>query len=154
MPHLSWSLPAEVAGRVRLYTASMTDLFNRDRSLPTRRTLRQQMPQPERLLWYRLRDRRFSQFKFRRQFSIDRYIVDFFCPQANLVIELDGDAHCTGEAVEYDKIRNEYMRSLGLTVLRFTNDEVRENLEGVLEMISAHLKTSPGPPAGGPPSPS
>lgn len=129
----------------------MTKLFNRDRSRLTRRTLRQQMPQPERLLWYRLRDRRFSQFKFRRQFSIDRYVVDFFCPQANLVIELDGDSHFTEEAEQYDHIRNNYMQSLGLTVLRFTNREIQENLGGVLETISTQLKTSPGLR---PPSPS
>lgn len=97
------------------------------------------MPKPEVILWSQLQGKRFDGLKFRRQCSIGRYVVDFYCPRRKLVIELDGDSHFTDEAEKYDSTRNQYMGSLGLKVLRFTNEEVKKNLSGVLQTIREAL---------------
>jgi very-short-patch-repair endonuclease len=73
--------------------------------------------------------------KFRRQHDIGHYIVDFYCPERQLVIELDGESHFTNDEQAYDQIRDAYLQGLGLRVLRFTNVQVVENLEGVYDII-------------------
>jgi very-short-patch-repair endonuclease len=106
----------------------------------------------EHRLWSMLRDRRMSAFKFRRQFVIDPYIVDFVCFERRLIIEADGSQHTESE---YDQRRDEFLRSQGFSVLRFWNNDVLENAAGVFEAIFAEL-TSPHPPkpaAWVPPSP-
>lgn len=87
------------------------------------------MTNQEMMLWSRLKGKQIGQ-KFRRQHGIGRYIVDFYCPKLQLAIEVDGDDH--SERLEHDKERDEYMCSIGNTVLRFSNYEVNTNLEGVL----------------------
>ena len=77
---------------------------------------------------------------FIRQKIIGSYIADFYCDAVKLVIELDGSQHYTPENVEYDKNRNEYMNSLGITVVRFTNIDVRERFEGVCNLIDKKVK--------------
>jgi very-short-patch-repair endonuclease len=106
----------------------------------------------ERRLWLMLRDRRMPGFKFRRQFVIDPYIVDFVCFERRLIIEADGSQHAESE---YDLRRDSFLRSEGFAVLRFWNNDVIENAGGVFEMIYSAL-TSPHPPkpsAWAPPSP-
>jgi len=78
--------------------------------------------------------------KFRRQHSIGRYIVDFYCPKLKLVIELDGNQHYTEEGLLYDGVREEYMNNLGIKTLRFNNREIRENIEKVVREIIKNLK--------------
>lgn len=104
--------------------------------------MRRQMTQAESKLWQRLRAGRLESFHFRRQQVIDRYIVDFYCHQTNLVVEVDGDVHL--EQAEYDRERDLYLQSLGLMVLRFTNQDVNRNLEGVLTAIleACHQKVN------------
>ena len=93
-------------------------------------------PAPTELrLWRLLRGRRLSGFKFRRQHWFGPLFVDFYCPSAKLVIELDGDSHAAKGAPEADRERQAALESLGLTVLRFWNAEVFENEDGVLEAI-------------------
>jgi very-short-patch-repair endonuclease len=99
-----------------------------------RRQLRREMTSTERLLWSKLRNKG-SGFKFRRQHPIGPYIVDFYCREAHLVVEVDGEPHFTEEARAYDMKRDEYMRALGLDILRFTTQDVRRNLLGVLLAI-------------------
>ena len=77
--------------------------------------------------------------KIRRQHSIGHYIVDFYCPAEKLAIELDGEGHFTSERFLKDKERNAYLNEQGITVLRFENEEVYHNLEGVLEQIISHF---------------
>ena len=96
------------------------------------RELRKNMTRQESALWQFLRNYR---FKFYRQRPIGSYIVDFYCRKLRLVIEVDGSQHNTPEAMEYDRIRTEYMNSLGLTVIRFSNEEVDTNLNGVCSEI-------------------
>jgi len=78
-----------------------------------------------------------------RQKPIGDYIVDFFCPRAKLVIEVDGSHHLVGEKIEYDRIRADYLSSLGLRVLRFTNTDVLTQIDGVIESIIENMEEIP-----------
>ena len=115
-------------------------IFNESKKTPLRRTLRKNPTEPERLLWNRIRNRQILGIKFRRQQGIGRYIVDFYCAQYSLVIELDGDSHFTDEGIAYDQVRDEFLRTLGLIVLRFTNSDVMQNIDGVLTIIITEIK--------------
>ena len=102
------------------------------------RQLRKQSTDAERALWAKLRDRRMMNCKFRRQFPIGRYIVDFVCRQHNLVIELDGWHHADQQ--DYDAARTEWLRSQGFDVLRYWDNDVLTDMESVLESIADALK--------------
>lgn len=104
-----------------------------------RKNLRNNSTESEKLLWIYLRNEQLG-VKFRRQHSIGNYIADFYCPSLKLVIELDGSGHFTPEGLEYDKIRQEFMNSLGIKTLRFNNNDVIKNIEGVLERIKENVK--------------
>ena len=93
------------------------------------------MTDAERLLWSKVRRRQLKEHQFYRQKIIGDYIVDFYCPGAKLVVELDGGQHYYGEGIEKDKIRDEYMSTVGLKVLRFSDREVLKNLDGVMGKI-------------------
>jgi very-short-patch-repair endonuclease len=97
------------------------------------------MTNAETHLWAKLRLRQVKGYWFYRQKPIGEYIVDFFCPKAKLVVEVDGGQHFSDETTEYDKIRDDYLISLGLKVLRFTNNEVLTNIEGVVGKIEEAL---------------
>lgn len=101
------------------------------------RQLRRQITYEENLLWYQLRSRRFAAYKFRRQHPVGPYIVDFACCAARLVIELDGGQH--GAQKSYDERRTQYLNEQGWRVRRFWNNELWENLEGVLTVILQDL---------------
>jgi very-short-patch-repair endonuclease len=104
------------------------------------------MTDAEKRLWYHLCAHRLLELKFKRQKPIGPYIVDFACPALRLVIEIDGGQH--SEEVEYDRRRDIWLSKHGYTVLRFWNNEVMENMEGVLERIAdAVTKNIPSPPA-------
>jgi very-short-patch-repair endonuclease len=90
-----------------------------------------------------LRNRRLDGFKFRRQHAIGRFVVDFYCGEANLVIEVDGPVH-RGQAV-VDAERQREIEARGLRVIRFHNDEVLDETAVVLERIAAHLTPNPSP---------
>jgi very-short-patch-repair endonuclease len=106
--------------------------------------LRRNMTDAERLLWRHLRGRRFAGWKFRRQHEIGRYIVDFVCPSAGLVVELDGGQHA--EQTERDAYRTRQLEALGYRVLRFCNNDVLKNGEGVLAVIVEALASVPPHP--------
>ena len=103
------------------------------------RQLRENMTDAERHLWAKIRMKQLKGYQFYRQKPIGDYIVDFFCPRAKLIIEVDGSHHLVGEKIEYDKIRDEYLSSLGLRVLRFTNADVLMHIEGVIESIEEEI---------------
>ena len=107
------------------------------------RRLRQKQTDAERLLWFRLRDRRLVGWKFKRQVPIDRFIVDFFCPDAKLILEIDGGQH--DERRARDENRTAILESKGYLVLRFWNNDVIGNMEGVLEEILNTIAQA-GPP--------
>ena len=116
--------------------------------LPLKRRLRSNQTRAEQLLWAKLRSNQIHGLKFRLQHGIESYIVDFFCPERNLAIEVDGDVHAGKQQQIKDAERERYLRSLGLGIVRYTNDEVLNNLDGVLEDFYSHVSevsTSPGP---------
>ena len=102
---------------------------------PNARKLRKDMPEAEQRLWYFIRCSELGGFRFRRQHTIGPYIVDFACLETKLVIELDGDQHALGDAPRRDEKRDAYLTAEGFEVLRFWNNEVYENIDGVLEAI-------------------
>jgi very-short-patch-repair endonuclease len=116
------------------------------------RRLRKEQTDAERLLWGHLRDRRLQGHKFRRQRPIGRYIVDFACIEALLVVEVDGSQHM--EQPARDREREDYLASLGFRVLRFWDSDILTNLSGVRERIAGALRASeepspkPLPPSG------
>ncbi len=87
----------------------------------------------------RLRLKQLQGCKFRRQFGIGFYIADFYCPSAQLVIELDGSSHDSDEAFKNDNERQKDIEALGIKVLRFTDEDVLTNIDGVLEEVLKHL---------------
>ena len=97
------------------------------------RILRRQPTPAEKLLWDRLRGSRLNGAKFRRQVPFDRYVLDFHCHAAKLAVELDGKQHEWFS--DYDAARTEVLERLGVRVVRFTNEEVRDDLDGVLARI-------------------
>jgi very-short-patch-repair endonuclease len=114
--------------------------------IPTFRAkrLRRDQTDAERKLWMHLRSRQMNGFKFRRQQPIGRYIVDFFCPESRLVLELDGGHHA--DQVQADQRRTEFLTKAGYRVLRFWDNEVLTDTEAVLQKISNELNNpSPQP---------
>jgi very-short-patch-repair endonuclease len=109
------------------------------------RQLRKGSTSAEELLWRCLRRKQLSGFKFRRQHPIHRYIVDLCCPDAKLIIELDGAIHDDREQAVYDHDREEYLTMLGYRVLRFQNAEVIDRTEAVLRKILDTLTPTPLP---------
>ena len=103
------------------------------------RTLRKNMTGAERLLWSKIRNRQLKGYQFYRQKIVGDYIVDFYCPKALLIIEVDGSQHYSSEEKQKDRVRDEYMAQIGLRVLRFSNREVLKNIDEVIEMIWRHL---------------
>ena len=99
------------------------------------RELRQVSTEAEKLLWAELRNRKLNGLKFRRQHPIDKYIVDFYCHEKKLVIELDGSIHDKKENKEYDQARTIELGGLKIKVIRFRNDEVENGIGKVLEKI-------------------
>ena len=119
------------------------------------RELRKNQTDAENLLWMVVRGRRFDGFKFRRQQPLGGYILDFYCHEALLAIELDGGGHAEDQQIEYDRVRSEVLASAGVDVLRFWNHDVLQNTESVLEVIWSHLHQAVSPSSGlRPPSPS
>jgi len=96
--------------------------------------LRNEATPQEILLWSRIRKEQLG-IKFRRQHSIGRYIVDFYCPEKKLIIELDGWQHREENNFGYDDERTEFLENLGYRVVRFWNNEVNKNMEGVILKI-------------------
>lgn len=111
-----------------------TEIFNKSTVKEKRKDLRNNMTESEKQLWLYLKNEQLG-VKFRRQHSIVNYIADFYCPSLKLVIEVDGSQHFVQDGMEYDKIREEFMNSLGIKTLRFNNNDVMKNIEGVLESI-------------------
>ena len=100
------------------------------------KSMRHSFTNAEQLMWQLLRAKRFMNLKFRRQHVIEPYIVDFYCHEIGLVIELDGSQHGTDDAMEYDAERTKFLEALGLRVVRYWNNEVLGRTDVVLEDLS------------------
>jgi len=104
------------------------------------RELRLRTTEAEQKLWSLLRNRQLKGKKFRRQHAIANYVADFYCNESRLVIELDGNFHTAAETKEYDKFRTNLLNELGITVLRFWNEEVIKDPGKVIKKISEYLQ--------------
>ena len=113
----------------------MTQYFNKSEEREKRRRLRNDMPAAEAVVWSRLRRKQVCGCKFRRQYSVGSYVLDFYCPALKLAVEIDGDSHFAADANDYDQQRQAFIESFGIRFLRFTNKQVYGNLEGVLQTI-------------------
>ncbi len=107
-----------------------------------RRDLRVKQTEAEKILWQKLRNRQINGFKFFRQCSIGKYIADFYCSELRLVIELDGSQHYEENSLEYDKIREEFMKNLDIKTIRFNNLDVFNNLDEVMERVYDEVRKS------------
>ncbi len=112
----------------------MGRLYNRQIQTQRRADLRNNQTRAEWLLWLELRSSQLG-CKFRRQFGVGPYIVDFYCPKFHLGIEVDGDSHFAPQAEAYDEERLRYLIDKGVHLLRFTNEQIYSDLESVLQVI-------------------
>ncbi len=120
----------------------MPRLFTLTQYTPVRRKLRRQSTQAEVALWNFLQSRRFHGYKFRRQHSIGRYIVDFFCTELLLAIEVDGVTHLEPERIRHDQIRQHWLEDHGVRVIRFTDNEILSDPELVLQQLKQYIDSS------------
>jgi very-short-patch-repair endonuclease len=118
----------------------MSYIFNQKVQKQRRQELRKLMPPAERLLWGKIRNNQLG-IKFRRQYSLEKYIIDFYSPEIRLAIELDGESHYRAGGQKYDEQRSRIIESYKIKLIRFTNKEVYENLEGVVIKISEEIKS-------------
>ncbi|HEY4707427.1 MAG TPA: DUF559 domain-containing protein [Thermodesulfobacteriota bacterium] len=101
--------------------------------------LRKNMTDAEKAIWSRIKRKQLNGLQIYRQRIIGNYIVDFYCPKAKLVIEIDGGQHYTDEGIEKDRTRDRYMAEQGLKVIRFSDSEVLKDIEAVLISISEEI---------------
>ena len=104
------------------------------------RELRKNETEAEKILWNALRSRRYEGLKFRRQHPVKQFIIDFYCHEFLFGIEVDGSVHEIGDAKEYDLNRTAELENLGITILRFKNEEVLGNLNEVLKKIKFEVE--------------
>ena len=118
-------------------------------NIPRCRNLRKKQTNAERKLWTILRNRQLNGVKFRRQFSISRYILDFYSPEYRLGIEADGGQHYEDKGRERDELRTKELSRFGVQILRFGDNEILNNIEGVWEVIQDTIEkkknNSPSP---------
>jgi len=120
------------------------------RNIQLARQLRRTPTWAEKTLWRELRNRRFAAFKFRRQYPVGPYVLDFFCVAAKLAAELDGDPHGTPRQQAHDRERDAYLTKQRIRVLRFWNVELKDNREGVMTTILTELEKRTGKTAKNP----
>lgn len=139
--HPNMVISSHYKGEVR---RGIIKVFNNKSYKTLRQTLRHNMSQPERILWQKLRAKQMYGYKFRRQYGIDNFVVDFYCTRARLAIEIDGETHY-GKNRKCDLTRQNHIESFKIRFLRFTNKEVTRNLVGVLERIMMELNPHSSP---------
>ena len=115
-------------------------MFYNSQNLNKAKNMRFNMTTEESILWNLLRAKRFMGYKFKRQVLIGNYIVDFICQDRMLIIEADGGQHNHKNNIEYDINRTKYLESLGYKVLRFWNNDINNNIDGVCEVIKKNLE--------------
>lgn len=113
-------------------------MYNDQIQIIRRRELRKNQTEAENILWQAIRNRQINSLKFHRQYSVGPYILDFFCPEIRLAIELDGDQH--KDAVEYDKERESFLKDKDIRTIRFWNNDILKDLKSVLSTIKENIK--------------
>ena len=115
------------------------EIYNKLESKSLRKYLRKNSTKAELLLWEELRGKKLSNAKFKRQFGVEKYVLDFYCPEVKLAIELDGELHKEKDAIDYDKIRTVFLNSIGIKVRRFKNEDLFEKMPLILEQIKKEI---------------
>lgn len=110
-------------------------LFNKTKFKNFRKHLRNNLTPAEATLWRYLKNKQIDGRRFRRQFGVDKYVLDFYCPSENLAVELDGEDHFSDFGLAYDSERELFLRQYNIQIIRFENQEVFENIEFVIERI-------------------
>lgn len=123
----------------------MSRIFTLSQYTPLRRKLRQQPTRAEVFLWFCLRNKKLLGYKFRRQHSVGRYVLDFFCAELMLGIEVDGITHLDPAKQEQDKIRQQWIGGQGVRMVRFTDNEILADPDVVLEKLRQLILSSPNP---------
>jgi len=118
------------------------EYYNSGNMKETRKKLRNNATKHEKIMWEKLKGSKFMWLKFRRQHSVWRYILDFYCPKLKIWIELDWNHHLEKEIIEYDDIRTEYLESDWIKIYRFSNYEVENNLENILIKIKQEIQNN------------
>lgn len=134
----------------------MPRIFNRPEKKEIRRYLRRHSTETEQIMWNILRKRQIQGYKFRRQYSVGAFMLDFYSPRIKLAIEIDGITHNTVEAMKHDAIRQRLIEEYGIRFLRFKDEEVLNDAEKVIKkiekaikkIISTNISKSLIPPAG------
>ncbi|HSL89211.1 MAG TPA: endonuclease domain-containing protein [Ignavibacteriaceae bacterium] len=133
----------------------MTKHYNKYELKETRRHLRKNQTYTEKIVWMYLRNRQMDGYKFRRQpagrYSVDKFVIDFYCPKLKLAIEIDGSIHNEPGQKEYDLKRQEYLETFGIKFLRLTNEEIDGNpnkafmkIENEIEVLNLTSSKMPG----------
>jgi very-short-patch-repair endonuclease len=117
----------------------MTKLYNKKSEQEKRRQLRNTMTYCEKIVWMYLRKKQFG-YRFLRQYSVDKYVVDFYCPKLKLVVEIDGDVHDLPEQKEYDEKRQKELEEFGITFVRIKNEELLGNPNKAFVKIEDAIK--------------
>ena len=115
-------------------------IHNRPELKSFRKKLRSNLTQAEAVLWRHLKNSQLEGRKFRRQHSVNNYVLDFYCPSEKLAVELDGDQHYSENGYHHDQKRSDELKELGIKVIRFENNEVLLHHAAVLEEIKRHFK--------------
>jgi very-short-patch-repair endonuclease len=120
----------------------MTKHFNKRKELEKRRKLRKEETYVEKIVWLHLRDRQILGYKFRRQYSVDNFVIDFYCPELKLAIELDGDVHEIPEQKDYDKVRQKYLETFGIKFIRIKNEDFLSNPNKAFNKIEKKITST------------
>src|SRR5262245_21434666 len=121
----------------------MSSIFNKPESVKRRKYLRRNMTKAEKILWSKLRSSHLNKLRFRRQYGVYNYVIDFYCPEFKLAIEIIGDVHGYANQIKSDAVRKKKIELLGIKILVYTNQQVIEETEGVLQDILSNLPLTP-----------
>jgi very-short-patch-repair endonuclease len=141
----SYTVPTRGAQRAR-DQSMVSETYSAKNKKKLRRKLRNATTSAEAILWTYLQRRQLLGKKFRRQESIGRYIADFYCPECRVIVELDGAPHFEPDSDVYENERTTYLEGLGLSVIRFENQAIHNDIDGVLECIREALRNAPPRP--------
>ena len=124
----------------------MTIHYNKNKYKTNRKRLRNNSTEAEIILWNYIKDKKLLGYKFRRQYGVDQFILDFYCTELKFAIELDGKVHLDKAAIQHDENRDAYLKSFGITIFRIRNNEVYTDINLVLNKIIIKIKEATTPP--------
>ena len=122
----------------------MNKHYNKQTQKEKRRKLRRNQTRAEEIVWYFLRNRKLVGYKFRRQYSVDYFVIDFYCPELKIAVEIDGDIHDEPEQIIYDIKRQTFLESFGIRFIRIKNEELFGNPNKAFDRIISVIRETEG----------